>query len=129
MPIDDKGRTVCVTHKDEPMLRQPIYFFLTEVEKTRTGGLNILAGNGIPLITFVCRICGYIESYAAAPTEEWETKRLYVKCKNEKCKREFPSAVQMDEASFKTSQLEGNEYQCYFCSQSNTYNKEDYFFK
>ena len=129
MPIDNKGRIVCVTHKDEPMLRQAGYYFLTEVEKTRSSTLNIRATQGIPLITFVCKICGYIENYAAMAIGDWKIKRLYVKCKNEKCKREFLSPMQMNEESFKTSKLEHNSYVCYYCKQSNMYDKEDHFFK
>ena len=129
MPIDEKGRIVCVTHMNEPMQRQLSYFFLTEAEKTRSSSLNILASQGIPMVTFVCRICGYIENYAAVASGDWTTKRLYVKCKNEKCKREFLSPTQMDEESFKKAMLERNSYQCYYCKQSNTYDKVDHFFK
>ena len=129
MPIDDKGRIVCVTHKDVPMSRQPGYHFLTEAEKTKSSSLNIIPTTGIPLITFACRICGYIENYAAIPNPEWTTKRLYVRCKNEKCKREFLSPVQIDEESFKTTTLERNSFDCYYCRQANTYDKEDHFFK
>ena len=129
MPVDDKGRIVCVTHKDEAMLRQPSYYFLTQTEKNRSGGLNILASNGMPLIIHVCKICGYVESYAAMAEKDWAMKKLYVKCKNDKCKREFLSPIQMDESSFETGQLKNNQHQCYFCKQSNAYNKEDYLFK
>jgi len=103
MPIDDKGRIVCVTHKEEALLRAQSYYFLIQTEKNRSGGLNILA--------------------------DWAMKKLYVKCKNDKCKREFLSPIQMDESSFETAQLKNNQHQCYFCKQSNAYNKEDYFFK
>ena len=129
MPTDEKGRIVCITHRDVPMVRQANYYFLTEVEKTRTGSLNILAGSGIPLTTFVCKICGYMENYAAMATKEWTMKKLYVECKNEKCKREFPSPIQMDEESFKTNTMKSNTYQCYFCKQTNLYNKQDHFLK
>lgn len=129
MPFDDKGRIVCITHKDKPMLKQPSYYFLSEVEKTKVGSLNILFTNGIPLITYVCKICGYVENYAAMATKEWNIKRLYVTCKNNKCKREFHCPIQMDEKSFESSQLRNNQYQCYFCNQSNGYDKEDHFFK
>ncbi len=129
MPIDDKGRIVCITHKDKPMGRQPVFNFLTQAEKRRDGSLNILASSGIPLITFVCKICGYVESYAAMVTKEWNTKQLYVKCKNENCKREFPSPIQMDEESFKTSELKHNRYACFFCRQTNAYDNKDHFFK
>lgn len=129
MPTDAKGRVVCATHSDVPMLPQPGYYFLAEVEKTRAGGLNIIATHGIPLNTFVCKICGYTENYAAMATEEWKRERLYVKCKNDKCKREFLSPIQMNEESFKKSTLKQNTYQCYICKQTNLYDKKDHFFK
>lgn len=129
MPFDDKGRIVCITHKDKPMQRQITYTFLTQAEKNRDGGLNILATNGIPLITYICIICGYVENYAAMATKEWSIKSLYVKCKNDKCKREFRSPIQMEEEAFESSQLQDNQYQCYFCKETNTYDKKEHFFK
>lgn len=129
MPIDDKGRIVCSTHRDEQMVRQPSYYFLNEAEKDRAGRLRIIATSGIPLVTFACKICGYIETYAAIAGKEWNVKRLYVKCKNEKCKREFLSPIQMDESSFETTHLENNQYKCYFCNQKNMYDKKEHFFK
>ena len=129
MPIDDKGIVVCITHSDVPMLRTPGYNFLTEAEKTKSGSLSIRANTGVPVITFVCKICGYVENYAAMATGEWQTKKLYVRCKNEKCKREFLSPVQMNEQSFEKSVLTQNTYECYYCKQRNTYDKEDHFFK
>ena len=129
MPIDGSGRIVCVTHTAEPMFRQPGYYFLSEAEKTKSGGLNILIAKGVPQITYVCRICGYIENYAAVPSGEWTTKKLYVKCKNDKCNREFASPIQMDENGFNTAELNANQYQCYYCQMNNTYDKNDHFFK
>lgn len=57
------------------------------------------------------------------------SKKLYVRCKNEECKREFLSPIQVDESSFKTVELRSNQYQCPFCKQSHMYDKEDHFFK
>jgi len=54
---------------------------------------------------------------------------LYVQCKNENCKREFVSPIQVEKATFPSSALEECEYQCPYCRQSNIYNKNDYFFK
>ena len=129
MTVNKQGMPVCITHRDIPMLRQPGYYFLTESEKNKAGGLKIIAGNGIPLITYTCKICGYIENYAAMANEEWGIKRLYVKCKNEKCRREFISPIQMNEGSLKKSTLENDSYQCDYCNQNSKYNKEDHFFK
>lgn len=129
MPIDDKGRVICVTHGDVPMVLQQGYHFLSELEKNKAGGLNLRPTHGMPLTTYVCSICGYVENYAAMATKEWTMKRLYVRCKNGRCRREFFSPVQMDEESFGTATLRQNSYQCSFCKKANTYDKEDHFFK
>ena len=54
---------------------------------------------------------------------------LMVKCPH--CKREHPSAIQMDPQSFKSSVLEQNVESCPFCGRSAPYSKSlgDYFFK
>lgn len=52
---------------------------------------------------------------------------MMLKCKN--CGTEFPSGIQMDEASFATAKLEQNAEQCPACGQSHGYDKPDYFFK
>jgi len=129
MPIDDRGRIVCVTHNDRPMEKQPIFHFLTQAERGPDGGLKVLNSSGMPLHTFVCMTCGYVENYAVVATRELNTKQLYVRCKNENCGREFLSPIQMDEETFRTSELKINQYGCYFCRQTSTYDKEDHFFR
>jgi uncharacterized Zn finger protein len=51
---------------------------------------------------------------------------LMVKCKN--CGTVHPSAIQVDETSFKTTTLTNNSENCPKCGKMSTYNKPDYFF-
>jgi len=46
-----------------------------------------------------------------------------VKCK--KCGKTFPSGIAMDRASFETSVLKNNSFQCHFCKNVDVYDKSD----
>jgi endogenous inhibitor of DNA gyrase (YacG/DUF329 family) len=54
---------------------------------------------------------------------------LMVRCPH--CKREHPSAIQVDPQSFKTTILEQNVESCPYCGKSAPYSKSlgDYYFK
>jgi len=52
---------------------------------------------------------------------------MMVRCK--KCEDEHASMIQMDDSSFRSTDLQDNSEQCPRCRQASTYNKPDYFFR
>ena len=45
--------------------------------------------------------------------------------KRKKCGKTFPSGIAMDRASFETSVLKNNSFQCHFCKNVDVYDKSD----
>ena len=119
-------KIVCKNHPDKPMSRIPEYYAITKVEKKKEN-VAFNPSSGIPLVVFACDICGYLEFYPAVKFRDWNEGQLYIKCK--KCSSDFPSPIQMDRESFKSSTLEGNSFECPHCNSRNSYDKKDLFFK
>jgi hypothetical protein len=69
MPIRN-GAVYCVNHPNRQMGRNEGFGAITSVEKT-VGGLAFNPASGIPVVSFFCNECGYIELYAAARTPFW----------------------------------------------------------
>ena len=61
---------VCPNHPGIEMVRQDGFFALTKVQKN---GANItfLPASGVPVIVYLCRVCGKIEAIAAIADDLW----------------------------------------------------------
>ena len=125
MPFKNK-KLYCINHPDLPMKRIPGYHAITKLEKNGKK-IAFMPSSGIPVVVFVCGECGYLEFYPAMQFKAWNEGALYVKCKS--CAKDFFSPIQMDKKSFETSFLKDNVFPCPNCSKTNSYNKEDMFFK
>jgi hypothetical protein len=66
----NNGAVTCINHPDQAMLRNEGFSAITSLKKD---GDKILfeAGSGVPVVTYYCQTCGYIENYAAHFDEEW----------------------------------------------------------
>jgi len=128
MPKNSKDLVECINGHGE-LQRQPSYYFLLHADKTREGKIDVLLSNGIPLTLFVCKTCGYTESYAAMLSKEWNAVLLYYKCKNSKCKRDNKAPTQVPQDDFENFQFEENQLQCAHCMKANAYSKDDLFYK
>lgn len=61
----------CVNHPNTPMTRNEGFNALTGLEKN-SSGVAFNPSTGIPIVTFFCDECGYIEMYAATKTPFWK---------------------------------------------------------
>lgn len=71
MPIKN-NEIVCITHTNKKMIKSDSYHALINMIKNNDGSVTFLPSSGIPLITYVCPICGYIESYHIDINIEYE---------------------------------------------------------
>lgn len=71
MPINAGGTIVCVNHPAVPMQIIDGLQALVAVNKTRAGVL-FRPDSGLPVVAYVCNLCGYIETYAAIKTPYWD---------------------------------------------------------
>jgi hypothetical protein len=68
MPIIN-NQIVCVNHQTIPMQRNEGFSAITSVTK-QGENVSFNPANGVPVRLFYCRICGYIETYAAAVIDQ-----------------------------------------------------------
>jgi hypothetical protein len=70
MPRND-GLVTCINHPNQAMLKNEGFSAITSVKKD---GNKVLfePAKGVPVVTYYCPTCGYIENYAAHFDEEWE---------------------------------------------------------
>lgn len=72
MPVR-QNTVYCVNHQDIPMTRSLDFFALTGVNAGKDG-IEFQPDRGMPVVMFMCEICGYIENYVAPKTAYWASR-------------------------------------------------------
>jgi len=71
MPL--RGEKVfCVNHPTVECQLNNTFNALITVNKSKEGGVNFDLGSGVPVITLICPVCGYVELYSAIKTDSWK---------------------------------------------------------
>ena len=62
MPLDSENNPRCINHEEELMIKSESRSAITSLEK-KGEKYNFRPDTGIPVRTFVCSKCGYVELY------------------------------------------------------------------
>jgi len=60
----------CINHPDEVMIKNDGFSAITSLKK-EAGEVIFDPGSGVPIITYMCLKCGYIENYTAQFDDSW----------------------------------------------------------
>jgi len=66
----NNGVVICINHPDQAMSKNDGFSAITSLKKDGNK-FSFEASSGIPVVTYYCPTCGYIENYAAQFDEEW----------------------------------------------------------
>jgi hypothetical protein len=72
MPINNETVT-CINHPNEAMKKNDGFYAFVSFKKDGDK-CAFEHGSGIPVATYYCSTCGYIENYAAQFDEKWNTQ-------------------------------------------------------
>lgn len=61
----------CINHPHQVMAKNEGFSAITSLKK-EGDNVSFLPSSGIPVVTYFCPTCGYIENYAAQFDDEWK---------------------------------------------------------
>lgn len=92
MPIKN-GTIFCINHPDVTMIRNSGFNAIITVERTESG-FAFIPTSGMPLVSYFCDECGYVESYAAQKTRFWGETEPTVGAVSERLRRFEDEVIQ-----------------------------------
>ena len=67
---NNNGIVTCINHPNQAMVKNDGFSAITSLKK-EDENITFEPASGIPVVTYYCPTCGYIENYAAQLTQDW----------------------------------------------------------